>query len=66
MKYIQVMFITFVFLFGVTLGHDLGVREEPNWVQNAPKVIVEHKDRLCYGWEGKYESQVVACIKRGK
>ena len=57
------MLFAFVFLFGVTLGHDLGVREEVKWVQNPPKSIHVHKEKLCFQWETKYNTQLVACVR---
>ena len=52
-------------LLAITLGHDLGVRQEIKWVQNAPSTTVVHKHKVCYGWKGNYNTQVVACTKRG-
>ena len=59
------MLLVFFGLIVFTLGYDQGIRQEPVWVSNTPKTTVVHKHKVCYGWKGNYNTQVVACIKRG-
>jgi len=66
MAFINTMLLVFLVLISLTLGYDLGIRQEPNWVQNAPLSTHVEKDKMCFQWESKYKSQVTSCIKRGK
>ena len=65
MTFINSMLIVFLVLISLTLGYDLGIRQEPKWIQNAPLATHIHKDKICFEWQGKYKTQVVSCIKRG-
>lgn len=64
-NYLKVMLAFTIAALSFSLGHDYGKRLEPVWVQNVPKSTHVHKNKMCYSWEGDYNTQVVACIKRG-
>ena len=63
MKFINTMLVTFIFLIGITLGHNLGIHERLKWIQNPPKSTHVHKLKTCFQWETKYKTQLVACVR---
>jgi len=66
MKLVYALLISFIFFTGVTLGHNLGKLERFKWIQNQPLATHVHKDKTCFEWETKYNTQLIACVRRAQ
>jgi hypothetical protein len=59
---IGVLCILVSFGYGVSVGST--IQKEPTFISNPPVTITEWPDKICYNWYGKYNSQIITCIKR--